>query len=122
MRASEALGKVARGYLAALRTGAGLAIAVVLAGCLSALVAWPLWLAATSNPRAYALSIMIVWHDSYGGLRVNGKQQVIDMHGAVIPGLYAGGEAAGGFNKHGLGKGTVQGFIAGTNAAAEQRA
>lgn len=70
----------------------------------------------------YALSIMIVWHDSYGGLRVNGKQQVVDMQGAVIPGLYAGGEAAGGFNKHGLGKGTVQGFIAGTNAAAEQRA
>ena len=32
-----------------------------------------------------------------------------------------GGEAAGGFNKHGLGKGTVQGFIAGTNAAGEQR-
>ncbi|MBP7095786.1 MAG: hypothetical protein KBC36_06820 [Spirochaetia bacterium] len=60
MRASEALGKVARGYLAALRTGAGLAIAVVLAGCLSALVAWPLWLAATSNPRAYALSIMVL--------------------------------------------------------------
>ena len=35
------------------------------------------------------------------------------------PGLFAGGEAAGGFDKHGLGKGTVQGFIAGTNVAAE---
>jgi len=67
----------------------------------------------------YALSIMIVWHDSYGGLRVNGRQQVIDMQGAAIPGLFAGGEAAGGFDKHGLGKGTVQGFIAGTNAVAE---
>jgi hypothetical protein len=66
----------------------------------------------------YALSIMIVWHDSYGGLRVNGRQQVIDMQGKEIPGLFAGGEAAGGFDKHGLGKGTVQGFIAGTNAAA----
>ena len=66
----------------------------------------------------YALSIMIVWHDSYGGLRVNGRQQVIDMQGQAIPGLFAGGEAAGGFDKHGLGKGTVQGFIAGTNAAA----
>ncbi|MDR2214877.1 MAG: FAD-dependent oxidoreductase [Nevskiaceae bacterium] len=64
----------------------------------------------------HALSLMIVWHDSYGGLRVNGKQQVIDMQGAVIPGLFAGGEAAGGFDKHGLGKGTVQGFIAGTHA------
>jgi tricarballylate dehydrogenase len=62
---------------------------------------------------------MVVWHDSYGGLRVNGKHQVIDMQGQVIPGLYAGGEAVGGFQKHGLGKGHVHGFIAGTNAAAE---
>jgi predicted oxidoreductase len=67
----------------------------------------------------YALSIMIVWHDSYGGLRVNGKQQVVDMRGQVIPGLYAGGEAVGGFNKHGLGKGHVHGYIAGTHAAQE---
>ncbi len=36
-----------------------------------------------------------------------------------IPGLFAGGEAAGGFDKHGLGKGTVQGFIAGTHVVAE---
>ncbi len=67
----------------------------------------------------YALSIMVVWHDSYGGLRVNGKQQVVDMQGQVIPGLYAGGEAVGGFNKHGLGKGHVHGYIAGTHAARE---
>jgi hypothetical protein len=71
------------------------------------------------TPPFYALSIMVVWHDSYGGLRVNGKQQVVDMRGEVIPGLYAGGEAVGGFNKHGLGKGHVHGFIAGTHAAAE---
>jgi hypothetical protein len=67
----------------------------------------------------HALAIMVVWHDSYGGLRVNGKQQVVDMQGQVIPGLYAGGEAVGGFQKHGLGKGHVHGFIAGTHAAAE---
>jgi hypothetical protein len=72
-----------------------------------------------ATPPFYALSIMVIWHDSYGGLRVNGKQQVIDMQGVVIPGLYAGGEAVGGFNKHGLGKGHVHGFIAGTHAAAE---
>jgi predicted oxidoreductase len=72
-------------------------------------------------PPFYALSIMIVWHDSYGGLRVNGRQQVIDMQGEVIPGLFAGGEAVGGFDKHGLGKGTVHGFIAGTHAVAETR-
>ncbi|HOX17964.1 MAG TPA: hypothetical protein PKW82_05865 [Spirochaetales bacterium] len=35
-------------------------IAVVLAGGLSALVAWPLWLAATSSPRVYALSVLIL--------------------------------------------------------------
>ncbi|CAN0590741.1 unnamed protein product [Ectocarpus sp. 12 AP-2014] len=39
------------------------------------------------------------------------------MTGATIPGLYAGGEAVGGFNKHGLGKGHVHGYIAGTHAA-----
>ena len=71
-----------------------------------------------AKPPFYALAIMVTWHDSYGGLRVNGRQQVIDMQGQVIPGLYAGGEAAGGFDKHGLGKGTVQGYIAGTHAAA----
>ena len=69
------------------------------------------------TPPFYALSIMVVWHDSYGGLRVNGRQQVVDMQGQVIPGLYAGGEAVGGFNKHGLGKGHVHGYIAGTHAA-----
>ena len=65
------------------------------------------------TPPFYALSIMVIWHDSYGGLRVNGRQQVLDMQGQVIPGLYAGGEAVGGFNKHGLGKGHVHGYIAG---------
>jgi len=74
---------------------------------------------AISKPPFYALSIMVIWHDSYGGLRCNGRQQVIDMEGKPIPGLYAGGEAVGGFNKHGLGKGHVQGFIAGTHAAQE---
>ena len=75
-----------------------------------------------ATPPFHALSIMVIWHDSYGGLRCNGKQQVIDMRGQVIPGLYAGGEAVGGFNKHGLGKGHVHGFIAGTHAAAEPSA
>ena len=72
-----------------------------------------------ARPPFYALSIMVVWHDSYGGLRVNGRQLVVDMQGQVIPGLYAGGEAVGGFNKHGLGKGHVHGYIAGTNVGEE---
>ena len=70
-------------------------------------------------PPFYALSIMVIWHDSYGGLRVNGRQQVVDMQGQVIPGLYAGGEAVGGLNKHGLGKGHVHGYIAGTHVVEE---
>jgi fumarate reductase flavoprotein subunit len=62
---------------------------------------------------------MVIWHDSYGGLRINGKSQVIDMKGQPIPGLYSGGEAAGGINKHGLGRGLVQGYIAGSNVVNE---
>ena len=41
------------------------------------------------------------------------------MQGEVIPGLYAGGEAVGGLNKHGLAKGHVHGYVAGTHAAEE---
>jgi hypothetical protein len=41
------------------------------------------------------------------------------MQGQVIPGLYAGGEASGGGQQHGLGRALVHGFIAGTNAARE---
>ncbi len=67
----------------------------------------------------YAASQMIIWHDSYGGLRINGKAQVVDLEGDVIPGLYAGGEASGGGNQHGLGRANVHGYIAGTNAVAE---
>jgi hypothetical protein len=44
----------------------------------------------------------------------------MDMNGEVIAGLYCGGESAGGFNQHGLGRCTTQGFIAGKNAAAEK--
>ena len=77
---------------------------------------------AIARPPFHALAVMVIWHDSYGGLRCNGQQQVIDMQGQVIPGLYAGGEAVGGFNKHGLGKGHVHGFIAGTHAAREPSA
>lgn len=67
-----------------------------------------------STPPFYAASLNPVWHDSYGGLRINGKTQVIDHWGQPIPGLYAGGEATGGHNQHGLGKGVVHGYIAGT--------
>ncbi len=59
-------------------------------------------------------------HDCRNGLRINGKCQVMDMNGQMIPGLYCGGESAGGFNQHGLGRCTTQGYIAGKFAAAEK--
>ncbi len=58
-------------------------------------------------------------HDTRSGLRINAKCQVVDLNGGVIPGLYCGGESAGGFSLHGLARCTVQGRIAGRNAAAE---
>jgi len=71
------------------------------------------------TPPFYAATLYAVWHDSYGGLRINGKAQVIDMQGEPIPGLYAGGESSGGGNQHGLGRALVHGYIAGSNAARE---
>jgi hypothetical protein len=71
------------------------------------------------TPPFYAATVNPVWHDSYGGLRINGRAQVIDMEGNPIPGLYAGGESSGGGNQHGLGRALVHGYIAGTNAARE---
>lgn len=39
-------------------------------------------------------------HGSRSGLRINAKCQVIDHAGQVIPGLYCGGESAGGLSQH----------------------
>ena len=73
------------------------------------------------TPPFYAAWGTPLVHDTRSGLRINGKCQVIDMNGHVIPGLYCAGESAGGFNQHGMGRCTTQGFIAGKNAAAEKR-
>jgi len=70
-------------------------------------------------PPYYAAWATPVIHDTRSGLRINGKCQVVDLNGEVIPGLYCGGESAGGFSLHGLARCTVQGRIAGRNAAAE---
>jgi succinate dehydrogenase/fumarate reductase flavoprotein subunit len=72
-----------------------------------------------AKPPFYAAWATPVIHDTRAGLRINARGQVIDMNGEVIPGLYCGGETAGGFTMHGLARATCQGFIAGTNAAAE---
>ena len=72
-----------------------------------------------ATPPFYAGWSTPVIHDSRAGLRINGKCEVVDLNGEVIPGLYCGGESAGGFSLHGLARCTTQGRIAGINAAAE---
>jgi succinate dehydrogenase/fumarate reductase flavoprotein subunit len=72
------------------------------------------------TPPFYAAWGTPLVHDTRAGLRINAKCQVVDMNGQIIPGLYCGGESAGGFNQHGLGRCTTQGYIAGKNAAAER--
>ena len=74
-----------------------------------------------AKPPFYAGWATPVLHDTRAGLRINAKCQVVDMNGEVIPGLYCGGESAGGFSLHGLARATCQGFIAGTHATAEER-
>jgi hypothetical protein len=68
----------------------------------------------------YAAWATPVVHDTRAGVRINAKCQVVDMQGEVIPGLYAGGECAGGFSQHGLARCTCQGYIAGKQAADEK--
>jgi hypothetical protein len=77
----------------------------------------PLYKIAT--PPFYAAWATPVVHDTRAGLRINAKCQVIDMKGEVIPGLYCGGESAGGFSQHGLARAVCQGCIAGRAAATE---
>lgn len=60
----------------------------------------------------YAAWSTPVVHDSRAGLRISAKCEVIDLSGNVIPGLYCGGESAGGFSLHGIARCAVQGRIA----------
>lgn len=68
----------------------------------------------------YAAWCAPVIHDTRAGLRINAKMQVVDMRGEIIPGLYCGGESAGGFSMHGLPRCTCQGMIAGREAGGEK--
>jgi succinate dehydrogenase/fumarate reductase flavoprotein subunit len=72
-----------------------------------------------AKPPFYAAWATPVIHDTRAGLRINARCQVIDMKGEVIPGLYCGGESAGGFSMHGLPRAACQGFIAGRNAVTQ---
>jgi succinate dehydrogenase/fumarate reductase flavoprotein subunit len=75
----------------------------------------PLYKIAT--PPFHAAWATPVIHDTRMGLRINAHCQVMDMNGHVIPGLYCGGESAGGFSQHGLARALCQGLICGRNAA-----
>jgi urocanate reductase len=68
------------------------------------------------KPPFYAAWSTPILHDSLTGLRTNGRAQVLDMQGQVIPGLYCAGESQGGFAQHGLGRAIVFGRIAGRHA------
>ena len=56
-------------------------------------------------------------HDCYAGLRVDPSMQVLDLHGELIPGLFACGESSAGMRIHGLGRVMTSGYIAGRSAA-----
>jgi succinate dehydrogenase/fumarate reductase flavoprotein subunit len=73
-----------------------------------------------ARPPFYAGWATPVVHDARAGLRINGKCQVQDMNGQVIPSLYCGGESAGGFSQHGLARAICQGFIAAKTAVLEK--
>ena len=72
-----------------------------------------------ATPPFYAAWSTPVLHDTRAGLRINAQCQVIDMQGQLIPGLYCGGESAGGFSEHGLARCIVQGLIAARHAVTE---
>ena len=69
------------------------------------------------KPPFYAAWATPILHDALAGLRTNGRCEVLDVRGQVIPGLYCAGESAGGFALHGLPRVTVFGRIAGREAA-----
>jgi hypothetical protein len=68
-------------------------------------------------PPFYAAWHTPALHDSFTGVRINTSAQVIDLHGDVIPGLYACGDSAGGFGQHGICRAATFGRIAGYHAA-----
>lgn len=72
-----------------------------------------------AKPPFYAAWATPVPHDSRAGVRINANCQVMDMNGHVVPGLYCGGESAGGFSQHGLARAICQGYIASRHAVSK---
>lgn len=69
------------------------------------------------TPPFYAAWSTPILHDTLTGLRTNTDGEVLDIHGAVISGLYCAGESQGGFAQHGLARCLVFGRVAGRHAA-----
>jgi len=90
-------------------------------------MAWPEKPVMKLTPPYYAVKNKICLTSMKGGLRINGKCQIIDQFGDVVLGLYAAGEIAGGLERiphhYYTGRMTVQAFtqgrIAGDVAADE---
>ena len=74
-----------------------------------------------AKPPFYAAWHTPCIHDTYTGIRINTKAQVVDLRGKVIPGLYACGDSAGGFGQHGICRAATFGRIAGFDAAGAGR-
>jgi len=70
-----------------------------------------------ARPPFYAAWSTPVVHDTRSGLRIDARCRVLDFAGEPIPGLYSGGETAGGLSVHGLARALCQGYIAGQDIA-----
>jgi len=82
-------------------------------------------LAKIDNPPFCAVKCVTSMTSMKGGLRINGRSQVINQYEEIIPGLYAAGEVAGGLHTKTYMLGTMTssamtfGIIAGRNAVKE---
>ena len=56
----------------------------------------PKFLRPLKGPRFYAIRARTICLGTLGGIRINGRCEVVDTKGEVIPGLYAAGYDAGG--------------------------
>jgi fumarate reductase flavoprotein subunit len=84
------------------------------------------YLQAVHTPPYYAIRCFVSCLDTIGGIKINQNMEVLNNHDDSIPGLYAGGDAAGGWQSDTyciLLPGTALGFainsgrIAGENAS-----
>ena len=78
------------------------------------------------NPPYYAVRCHLSFLDTVGGIKINHRMEVLDSNNNAIPGLYAGGNSAGGWQSDTyciilagstLGFAVNSGRIAGENAA-----